>query len=85
MVNVIHFIEKPKAFFDNLRTSLKPGATLVIVQWDSEKMSVEHEVSPSDLELYSKETVLKTMKDVGYEVVRIESFLSVQNVYICRP
>jgi ubiquinone/menaquinone biosynthesis C-methylase UbiE len=85
MVNVFHFIEKPKEFFDNLRTSLKPGATLVVVQWDSEKISIETEMSPSDLDLYSKKKLLKTMKDVGYEVVRIESFLSVQNIYICRP
>ena len=42
-------------FLNNLRTSLKPGATLVVVHWDSEKMSVEIEMSPSDLDLYSKE------------------------------
>lgn len=85
MVNVIHFIEKPGEFLNNLMTSLKPGATLAVVQWDSKKMSVEIELSPSDLNLYSKEKLLKTMEDAGYEIVRIESFLPLQNIYICRP
>jgi predicted methyltransferase len=85
MVNVFHFIERPLEFFGNLRTGLKPGATLVIVQWDSEKMSVEVELSPSDRDLYSQENLLKTLEDAGYEVVRIESFLPVQNIYIFRP
>jgi ubiquinone/menaquinone biosynthesis C-methylase UbiE len=85
MVNVIHFIEKPGEFLSNLKTSLKPGATLAVVQWDSKKMSAETEMSPSDIDLYSKEKLLKTMEDAGYEVVRIESFLPVQNIYICHP
>jgi hypothetical protein len=56
-----------------------------VVQWDSKKMSLEIELSPSDLDLYSKEKVLKTMEDADYDVVGIETFLPVQNVFICKP
>jgi len=85
MVNVIHFIEKSNEFLYKLSAGLKPGATLAVVQWDSEKMSVETEMSPSDRELYSKERLLRIMEEASYEVVRIESFLSVQNIYIWCP
>jgi hypothetical protein len=68
-----------------VKKGLKPNAELVIVQWDSKKMSVETEMSPSDRDLYSKDKVLKTMEEAGWEVVNIEDFLPVQNIFVCRP
>jgi SAM-dependent methyltransferase len=85
MVNVFHQVDKPVTFFQNMKPCLKPGATLVIVQWDSTKMKIEHpDMSAKDTELFSKEYVLQRVKAAGYQVLRLETFLPVQNIYICR-
>lgn len=84
MVNVFHQVEKPVTFLQNLKPCLKPGATLVIVQWDAAKMKIEHpDMSAQDMELFSKEYVLQRVKAAGYKVLRLETFLPVQNIYIC--
>ena len=85
MVNVFHQVDKPVTFLQNMKPCLKPGSTLVIVQWDSAKMKIEHpDMSAKDSELFSKEYVLQRVKAAGYKVLRLETFLPVQNIYICR-
>ena len=34
---------------------------------------------------YTKEVLLKKVKAANYEVVRIETFLKQDNIYICQP
>jgi hypothetical protein len=34
---------------------------------------------------FLKEDLLKKIQTAGYEVIRTETFLSMQNIYICRP
>lgn len=86
MVNVFHLLEKPVNFLQNLKPGLKKGGTLVLVQWDSVKMKIEHpDMSAKDSQIYSKEYLLERVKTAGYDVLRIETFLPVQNIYICRP
>jgi hypothetical protein len=41
-------------------------------------------MSAKDTELFSKEYVLQRVKAAGYQVLRLETFLPVQNIYICR-
>jgi ubiquinone/menaquinone biosynthesis C-methylase UbiE len=85
MVNVIHLVDAPVDFLRRIQTSLKPGGKLVIVQWDAAKMDVEIDLSPSDEKIYARETVLRQVESAGYEVERIETFLPVQNIFICKP
>ena len=85
MVNVTHFLEEPEVFFRRLKTSLREGGRLAIVQWDATKMSIEDDMSPSDMEKFSEEAVLVPLEAAGFEIVAKETFLPVQNLYICQP
>jgi ubiquinone/menaquinone biosynthesis C-methylase UbiE len=86
LVNVIHLIEKPTDFLENLKPSLKPGGVIVFVQWDADKMAVESPGwDPEDRAKYSQQTTLRMIGEAGLDVLRTETFLPVQNIYICRP
>jgi ubiquinone/menaquinone biosynthesis C-methylase UbiE len=84
MVNVIHLVDEPVDFLRRIQPSLKPGGKLVIVQWDASKMDVEADLSPEDEIIYAQEAVLKQVESAGYEVERIETFLPVQNIFVCK-
>ena len=85
LVNVIHLVDDRAAFLEKIGNSLAPQGTLVIVQWDSAKMAVEHpDMSGDDLALYSEATVLDAVREAGFVVDRIETFLPVQSVFVCR-
>jgi SAM-dependent methyltransferase len=84
LVNVIHLVENRAAFLENLKRSLKPEGTIVFVQWDADKMAVESPGwDPEDRAKYSQQTTLHMIGEAGLEVVRTETFLPVQNIYIC--
>jgi predicted methyltransferase len=85
MVNVAHFLEEPEAFYRKLKTSLREGGKLAVVQWDSTKMNIEHEMDPSEMKKYSEEAVVAPVEAAGFEIVAKETFLPVQNLYICQP
>ncbi len=86
LVNLIHLVDKPVDFLKNIKSSLKTKGTLVLVQWDAKKILSE---SPGgtleDLKEFLKEDLLKNIQKAGYEVIRTETFLAMQNIYICRP
>lgn len=85
MVNVIHLVDDPVEFLQRIKPSLKPEGHLAIVQWDAAKMNAEVDLSSSDRDLYAKATVLKQIESADYEMERIETFLPMQNILVCKP
>ncbi len=86
LVNVIHLVERPTLFLENLKQSLKQGGVIVFVQWDADKMEVESlDWDPEDRARYSQQTTLEKVRAAGLDVIRTETFLPVQNIYICVP
>jgi SAM-dependent methyltransferase len=85
LVNLIHLVDQPVVFLKNIKPCLKPEGTLVLVQWDAEKLLTESPGgSLEDVKEFLKEDLLKKIQTAGYEVIRTETFLSMQNIYICR-
>ncbi len=86
LVNLIHLVDKPVVFLKNIKPCLKPEGTLVLVQWDAEKLLTESPGgSLEDVKEFLKEELIKNIQTAGYEIILIETFLSMQNIYICRP
>ena len=86
LVNLIHLVDKPVVFLKNIKPCLKPEGTLVLVQWDAKKLLSESPGgSLEDVKEFLKEDLLKQIQTAGYEVIQTETFLSMQNIYICCP
>jgi len=79
MVCAFHDFEQPVEWLNNVKPSLKPNATLVIVDRDPDKWGRGWN------HFMTKEKVLKTVKQADYELIRIETFLPRDNIYIFRP
>ena len=77
MCYVFHDLEKPVEFLINIKKSLKNGATVVIMDQDPGKTGSNH--------FFTKETLLKKVKAANYKVLRIETFLKNDNIYVCVP
>ena len=85
LVNVIHQIENPSVFFGHLQKSLKPAGVIVFIQWDADKMVAEHPGLDSDFRAeFSQQNTLMMIDKAGLDVVCTETFLPVQNIYICK-
>ncbi len=78
MCYVLHDLEKPVAFLKNLKPSLKPNAPLVILERDPKK------VPSAAGHFFSREKLLRVVKAGGYKLVRTETFLLKDNIYIYR-
>lgn len=76
MSYLLHELEKPVAFLRNLKPSLKPNATLVILERDPGK------VSSSAGHFFYREKLLRVVKAGGFKLVRTETFLLKDNIYI---
>ena len=79
MVHVFQIIvheQDPLLFLENIRPSLKPEGLLVIVHWDGEKMGYP------DVEAYSRESLLGVIEASDFELIRTETFLPRDNIYI---
>jgi len=73
---VFHMLEKPVEMMRNIKPSLKSRATVVILEVDPEKRWMgPYPENKKIVELVSK---------AGYELDRIETFLSRANIYIFR-
>ena len=78
MVNVVHCLAKPVELLRNIKKSLKPGGVIAIVEGNLDKL-------PSAAgEWYSRSKLLGIFKDAGYELVREETFLTMDNIYILK-
>ena len=78
IINTYHHIDKPVDLLKNTMPALKPDATLVIVECEPGK--APHMVSHST----EKDVLVKQVESAGYTLVRIETFLSLDNIYIFR-
>jgi tRNA A58 N-methylase Trm61 len=76
MVNAFHDLERPVELLANLLPSLKPGATVVIMDRDSARASDRHFMTRAEVE----ETIGRSV----FELVRVEDFLRYHNLYILK-
>jgi ubiquinone/menaquinone biosynthesis C-methylase UbiE len=80
MINVYHHLADPVSIIRNIRPSLKPDGMLVIVECDSDKVDWGDEHGCS-----RKEDMRDDLKKARFEVVRIETFLDEDSIYIAKP
>jgi SAM-dependent methyltransferase len=79
MVLTYHHLADPTALFRNLIPSLKPGATVVVLDPDPVK-----DRDPGGRESTSEEEIRKETEPAGFELVRTETFLERDNLFILR-
>ncbi|MDH4220416.1 MAG: class I SAM-dependent methyltransferase [Candidatus Aminicenantes bacterium] len=87
MVWVYHMLEQPVPLLKNLRSSLKPGATVVILdppdeEIDEEIKEIKGKIDPDRPTI--KERIEKGGAEAGFELVRIENFLPKDTIYILK-
>ena len=78
MVNVVHCLAEPVPLLRSIKKSLKPGGVIAIVEGSLEKLP------EAAGEWFPREKLLKIYKDAGYELVREETFLPSDNIYILK-
>ena len=76
MVYVLHMLEKPVEFLQNVRSYLGPGAPLVIIERNT---TTERAHYPSFM---TNRQILETMGETGFELVRTETFLPKDTIYL---
>jgi ubiquinone/menaquinone biosynthesis C-methylase UbiE len=78
MMLAFHEFKDHAKWLENVKPSLKPGATLVIIERDPEKIGSgwDHFMKNDD--------IVETMKKANFELVRIETFLKNDNIFIFR-
>jgi ubiquinone/menaquinone biosynthesis C-methylase UbiE len=84
VVNTIHLIDEHERFLRHVKRSLQPGGSLVIVQWAAKKMDAEIDLIADDRERYSAERVRRQVAGAGFAIERVETFLPMQDIFICR-
>ena len=77
MVYVMHHLEKPVEFLENLEPYLKTGAPLIIIEQDGAR----DRTHSSDF--MSPEQAVETIKQSPFSHIRTETFLSRDTIYIC--
>jgi ubiquinone/menaquinone biosynthesis C-methylase UbiE len=78
MILTYHHLSQPVDMLKAMVTSLKPGATVVVVDPDPVK---DRDRGP---ESTSREEIERDAAAAGYELVRVETFLPRDNIYILR-
>jgi predicted alpha/beta superfamily hydrolase/predicted methyltransferase len=76
MVYVLHMLERPIPFVKNLRSYLKPGGVLVIIERNT---TIDRAHSPSFM---TNRQILETLTGTGYALDRTETFLPRDTIYI---
>ncbi len=76
MMKAFHDFDKPVEWMKNVIPSMKPGAPLVIVDVDPDKSGYDRD------HFLTKEQVLAKMEKTDFELVRIETFLEKDNIYL---
>ncbi len=79
MMNAFHEFTEVAEWMHNVLPSLKPGATLVIIDRDPDK------TRSGWSHFKTKEQILEAMENTGFTLVRILSFLSRDTILIFRP
>jgi ubiquinone/menaquinone biosynthesis C-methylase UbiE len=78
IVNAFHDIADQVALLDSLASSLKPGAAVVIIDRDPEKMGIDSG------HVLTREEVLERIEESVFRLDRIETFLVQHLIYIIR-
>lgn len=78
IVNAFHDLAKPVELLDNIVPSLKPGALVVIIDRDPDK------VPGFNRHVLTQEEVLEHIENSAFDLVRIETFLPQHNIYIIK-
>jgi ubiquinone/menaquinone biosynthesis C-methylase UbiE len=80
MINVYHHLDRPVPLIRNILPSLKSDGILAIVDCDPDKVDwgKEHDCT-------QKKDMVRELKEAGFEVIRIETFLNEDNIYIAKP
>ncbi len=78
MVLVFHHLDDHVTFFKNLIPSLKPGAPVVIVDRNPDKYGENYS------HFYKKEKTLRYMEETDFELIKIETFLERDDIFIYR-
>ncbi len=87
MVWVFHGLEKPGPLLKNLKSYLKPGAPLIIVDPIDSEIDLEREFSGEKIDANRptiKERVEKAAEEGGFELVRVETFLPLDYIFVLR-
>ena len=79
MMRVFHEIENPVKWMKNALPSLKPDATLVIIDLEPKKTGYGWS------HFKTEEQIIASMEETNFELVRIERFLARDNIYIYKP
>jgi ubiquinone/menaquinone biosynthesis C-methylase UbiE len=79
IINTYHHLEKPVALMKNILPCLASGGTFVIIEHDPEKYPEAGSHSTP------REELLRQVGQAGFDLVRIETFLPRDNIYILRP
>jgi ubiquinone/menaquinone biosynthesis C-methylase UbiE len=88
MVWVYHMLDKPDNLLKNLLPSLKPGAVLAILDPTDSEIDAEFHIDrskPGEAISTIKERIEKSAKEAGYELVKVETFLPKDYIFILRP
>jgi ubiquinone/menaquinone biosynthesis C-methylase UbiE len=78
MVLTFHHLSRPVEMFKAMAASLKPGGTIVVLDPDPVK---DHDRGP---ESTSREEIEEVAAAAGYELVRVETFLPRDNIFILK-
>lgn len=80
MINVYHHLSDPLTLIQNTLPSLKANGYLAIVECDPDKVDWGE-----DHGCIRKMEMTEVLMEAGFEVIRIETFLSEDNIYIAKP
>jgi ubiquinone/menaquinone biosynthesis C-methylase UbiE len=78
MMLAFHEFENRAKWLENVKPSMKPNATLVIIERDPEKTGSGYG------HFMKKNEILESVKKANFELVRIETFLKNDNIFIFR-
>lgn len=87
MVWVYHMIDNPDQLLINLKKSLKPGALLVILDPVDKEIDEEFHIdrnTPGAKPPKIKERIEKSAGIAGYEIIRVETFLPKDLIFILK-
>ena len=78
MISTYHHLDDPVALMKNIVPALKPGGKLVIVERDPVRSGVPPQSCTP------KKVLIRQAADAGFRMVRVETFLEEDNIYIFR-
>ncbi len=78
MVYVLHHLDQPAELLQSLRGYLRPDALLVIIERNTSKERDQHDHHS----FLSGHQVLRMLQEAGYELIRTETFLPKDTIYL---